>query len=207
MKEKVKGGGLYTEAGFTSFIRSALRRASSRWKPRTDVLKEARVEKGKYLCNGCKQIVPVTTVNEKGKRVKNVEVNHKIPVSLPGSWDSWDGFISRLFVEQEGLEVLCSECHKEHTSILRGIKEEWREIKGFTRYEISSFGRVKDGSVILPPNHYLDLFTNEGVYVNTVDIAALVAKTFIPNPHNKKNIRHKDGYNLNNFAHNLEWVD
>ena len=35
----------------------------------------------------------------------------------------------------------------------------------------------------------------------------LVAETFVPNPHNKKYVRHKDGNLRNNNADNLEWVD
>lgn len=34
----------------------------------------------------------------------------------------------------------------------------------------------------------------------------LVASSFVPNPHNYKNIRHIDGDINNNRADNLEWV-
>lgn len=35
----------------------------------------------------------------------------------------------------------------------------------------------------------------------------LVASSFVPNPHNYKNIRHIDGDLNNNRADNLEWVE
>lgn len=109
--ERTRGSGTYTEAGFTSFIKSALRRASGRWKPKSEVLRKARVSKGVYLCEGCGEHVPVTKVID-GKRVKNVEVDHVIPVVDPDvGFTTWDDFIRRLFVEEDGLRVLCRDCH------------------------------------------------------------------------------------------------
>ena len=116
VKERTKGAGLYTEAGFVSFIKSALRRASSRWKPKTDTIKAARREKGRYECALCKEIVPVTIINDKGKRVNNIEADHVIPVVDPEiGFVDWDTFIRRLFVEPEGFRVLCKSCHNKVT--------------------------------------------------------------------------------------------
>lgn len=111
--ERTIGSGTYTEAGFAAFIKSALRRASGRWKPKSEVLKKARVAKGAYLCSECKEVVPVTILNDKGKRVKNIEIDHVVPVVDPEKgFESWDTFIRRLFVEEEGLRALCKSCHE-----------------------------------------------------------------------------------------------
>lgn len=38
-----------------------------------------------------------------------------------------------------------------------------------------------------------------------VDVAFLVASSFVPNPQNLPYVRHKDGNKMNNAATNLEW--
>lgn len=46
--------------------------------------------------------------------------------------------------------------------------------------------------------------TKEGKSKN-VDVAFLVASSFVPNPQNLPYVRHKDGNRMNNAATNLEW--
>lgn len=109
---KKRNNGQWTEARYESFIKSALRRASVRWPPRYQTLKEAFVEKkvnketGRqamhYECAKCKEHFPA----------KQVEVNHKEPIVPVTGFDSWDGVISRMFCEKDKLEVLCKPCHK-----------------------------------------------------------------------------------------------
>lgn len=94
-----------------------------------------------------------------------------------------------------------------------GMKKEiWKDIKGYEGlYRISNWGRVwsyyKKG--------YKDL-THNGKYV-TVHLSKngkkerpylhiLVAKHFIPNPHNKEEVHHKDRNQDNNCVDNLMWV-
>ena len=115
LKEKKHNAGEWTEARYISFIKSALRSASQRWPPRYRALHAAFVGKrlnpasgriaGFYKCNSCLQEYVV----------KEVEVNHIVPVVPITGFDSWDNIINRLFCEQEGLEVLCKPCHKRIT--------------------------------------------------------------------------------------------
>lgn len=110
---KIRNSGRWTEAQFTSFIKGNLRRITSRWGPIGDCLREARTKRGFYHCNGCREEVPASTRDENNKRVKNVHVDHILPVIDPEvGWVSWDETINRMFSERDNLQVLCYACHK-----------------------------------------------------------------------------------------------
>jgi 5-methylcytosine-specific restriction endonuclease McrA len=117
-----------TEAAYVSFVKGHLRRASRWWKPITDTIKNARVRKGIYLCNGCRQEVTASIVID-GKRVKNVFCDHINPVVDPTTgFSGWDNFVNNLFCEPENLQLLCKECHdlksKEERMIAQQSKKE-----------------------------------------------------------------------------------
>lgn len=50
------------------------------------------------------------------------------------------------------------------------------------------------------------VLTNTNGESKTFRVDYLVATSFVPNPHNYKNIKHIDGNLENNRADNLEWV-
>lgn len=109
-----------TEAAFNNFIMSFIRKGSTRWKPIQDVQKKARAGRGVYWCVGWggqeRHKVPVTAVID-GKRKKNVVVDHIIPAKLPNKEDNdWQSVIDRMFVEVDGLQVLCQACHRIKTN-------------------------------------------------------------------------------------------
>jgi len=118
-----RAGNRWTEAGFNGFLVNTLRRATYRWPPKTDVLQAANVARGLYRCAMCGKDVPVTVPVEKkvkGKkkivRKRNIVVDHIIPVvDVDKGFVSWDDFIKRMFVEPDGLQVLCVDCHKKKT--------------------------------------------------------------------------------------------
>jgi hypothetical protein len=114
--KKTRNGGRWTEARFRSFIISALRAATRRWAPRNEVMKEASTRRGFKLCAGCNKEVPVSIV-VKGKRVKNVFADHIEPIVDPAKgFTTWDEWIERAFVEKEGFQCLCKECHDKKTA-------------------------------------------------------------------------------------------
>ena len=115
-----------TEGMFNTFIRSLLRRGSMRWRPVYETLLEARMERGVYLCNECKNHVPAS-IKVNGKRLKTIIIDHRIPVVDPaeGSVD-WNKFIDRLFCEKDNLQALCLACHMKKSTVEKNIAVERR---------------------------------------------------------------------------------
>jgi hypothetical protein len=94
--------------------------------------------------------------------------------------------------------------------------EEWKDIKGFPGYQVSSYGRVRSFKSnrhgLCDTPHFLgtDINSNgyERVFLGSNGrffIHHLVAKEFIPNPNEHPIVRHKDDDRSNNRADNLEW--
>jgi len=121
MPNKPYNNGQWTEARMRSFIISALRGASQRWGPKNECLRKARVRRGWYLCEGCGQEVPATkegvykTGKKKGKkkRIKNILADHIDPIVDPRTgFKDYDTWIERCFVEADGYQALCHDCHE-----------------------------------------------------------------------------------------------
>lgn len=129
LKPKPRCSGMWTEARYTSFIKSALRGSSRKWKPISDCLREARVSRGIYECAGCKKHVPKTSIHN-GKKVNNAHVDHIDPIVDPATgFTTWDDFIARLFCEKEALQLLCHECHETKTNEEKAVAAERRRIE------------------------------------------------------------------------------
>ena len=107
---KPRNSGQWTEARYTAFIKSALRKA--RWPVKYDVLKKAQVGKkinkasGRlamhFECAECKGHFPQ----------KLMAADHINPVVDPSvGFVDWNTFIDRLFIELEGYQALCKDCH------------------------------------------------------------------------------------------------
>ena len=92
--------------------------------------------------------------------------------------------------------------------------EVWRPIVGYKNYQISNFGRVKsfkqDKIIIRKPKlnvqGYLRVDLCKGGKQKDFRVHRLVAQAFIPNPDNKPEVNHIDGYKMNCFVGNLEWA-
>ena len=101
-----------------------------------------------------------------------------------------------------------------HDILIQKCKRNTMEviIDGFPNYTINRNGVVKNivtGKVKKPSKGangylYVDLY-NQGASKKFY-IHRLLGEHFIPNPHNKRTINHKDGNKLNNSLDNLEWA-
>ena len=104
---------LWTEARFWSFIRSALRQASSRYPVSYEVMKEGRRPyrgkdkrtKWEHLCARC----------DKWYKQKDIEKDHIIEAGRLACYDDLPGFVERMFPSIKGYQKLCKPCHKEKT--------------------------------------------------------------------------------------------
>lgn len=121
---KTRNNGQWTEARYNSFVKSALRQAWMRWGPNNKAKGAARMSRGVYLCNGCKQHVPAS-IKVDGKRKNNVFTDHINPVIDPSvGFVGWDSVVERMYVEVDELQVLCTSCHKTVTDEERSIAKE-----------------------------------------------------------------------------------
>ena len=105
--------GTWTEAAFWGFIRSALRSASTRWYPKV-VAKQAsrrpyegpnKRRKWEYQCAICGNYY----------EDKEVDLDHIVPAGELRCAEDLPGFVTRLFCEANGYQVVCHECHRQLT--------------------------------------------------------------------------------------------
>lgn len=110
----------WSTAKFWGFLRSGLRSTYNRWPAKWDVLKAAKrpyegkgkQQKWEFKCSECGTY----------KKAKEVSVDHIIPAGALNSFEDVAGFVERLFVGPEGLQVLCKVCHDLKTSQERKAK-------------------------------------------------------------------------------------
>lgn len=116
--------------------------------------------------------------------------------------------------------------NQEFIESIRLEGEEWREVPGWERYAVSTFGRIaslgapylcggrvccRKPQLLTPrltsePPHYLSVVLSDGNGKRRGSLVhCLVARTFIPNPDNLPFINHKDENSQNNRVKNLEW--
>lgn len=120
--ERTRNGYTMTESAFWIMIRTTLRSKSRFWKPIADAKRKARRlykgenkrQKWEYQCNQCKQWF----------KYEQIHVDHIIPCGELTDYSHLPGFVERLFVEVEGLQCLCHNCHSVKTQEEKDAKKD-----------------------------------------------------------------------------------
>lgn len=86
------------------FLIPILRKSWLRWTARQNVIKQARVERGSYKCNICKQV---------GFKRQDLHIDHIEPVvATEEGFTTLDEYVTRLYVDEDQLQALCLSCHE-----------------------------------------------------------------------------------------------
>jgi 5-methylcytosine-specific restriction endonuclease McrA len=113
LKERPYNAQTMTESMFFGMIRSRLRQASRWWKPMQECKKDARRnykgnnkrQKWEYQCKNCNGWFSE----------KEIDIDHIVECGSLKSFDDIGDFCKRLFIEKEGLQILCKNCHHKKT--------------------------------------------------------------------------------------------
>lgn len=122
--DKTRNNGTMTEAGLKNFIISLLRKSNFAWKPKKEVIMSCRTD-DKLVNETTGKPNMTSECQECGTRVfeKKLKIDHVDPVVPVDGWGNttrflgvnWNEYLSRMFVEAEGLQGICDTCHKDKT--------------------------------------------------------------------------------------------
>lgn len=84
-----------------NYIISALRKISYWQASRKIALNKNRYARGLYLCEICRKVFHGDLMT----------VDHICPIVPLTGWDSWDGYIGRLFCDASRMQAICKPCH------------------------------------------------------------------------------------------------
>jgi len=106
--------GTMTEAGFLGWILSALRSLTRKWKPAQQAWKlntrpntTGSRHKFEHQCAHCLQWFVKKKINKRS----TIELDHIVPCGGLNHLDKASVWLSRAFVEIDGYQKLCLECH------------------------------------------------------------------------------------------------
>lgn len=112
----------YMDTKLKSFVIATLRKASYRHPGRSAALKKAHVGRNQYICAHCGP--------DKIHTRNDIKLDHIIPVvSVTEGFTTFDDFIERLFCDESGYQVLCTEHHDIKTKQENEIRKQTKQAK------------------------------------------------------------------------------
>lgn len=168
----------------------------------------------------------IMSLLDKDVNIKDIADQIKISEkTLSSIWFKYDDKLNRAYTEWENRRNTKAkqriEDEKNSSSLTYDIQdkpnEKWSDILGYPGYQISTCGRVRNWTKRYNGYHLLKLYPNKNnnlLYVTllskddkhkNLNVARLVAQTFLPHDTVKNTVNHKDGNIQNNNVNNLEW--
>jgi hypothetical protein len=102
-----------------AFVISQLRKASYKWKYRTDAIKKARIDRGVYKCASCYKLMGP----------KDFAVDHKDPVVDERGFVDWNTYVPRMICHTDNWQVICKPCHNIKTQQEKESRKIYRQKK------------------------------------------------------------------------------
>ena len=116
----------WTEGKIHTFIVGVLRAGARRWPAKHEAMEEAFV--GRKISKAGRMAKHYKCKHCGGEFTsKDVNCDHIDPVVDPTvGFVDWNTYIKRLFIEKEGYQILCSECHNKKSAEEKKIAKEYR---------------------------------------------------------------------------------
>ena len=122
-------------------IINALRKLTYTHSPRNNAKNKQKVAPATFQCEQCEVVVYTgskelekANLSEFDHVIKGkVCLDHRVPVIDPkgfknGPWD-WNEYIERMFCDEDGFQVLCTDCHDKKTEIENLARKKYRQAK------------------------------------------------------------------------------
>jgi hypothetical protein len=130
-----------------SALVSAVRRYSSRWKPKYEAKKERKVGEATFRCDDCgifcyegtKPLSKLTYPKNQKVIAEKIQADHRLSCVPPEGFKTgilvtggkrikdylfdWNIFLTRMFCKREDYQFLCKTCHKQKTDIERETRK------------------------------------------------------------------------------------